>query len=402
KKFRQDDRLQAEREFAAELLNERQGEVAAELRLEEQLARERRASWEMFFSSWAQGWQELVEKVKAFGAAEAKLAADRKQWTADQEVAHAASAAQRAAIFQKRLTQNVQEFTAMKEAQKSNIEHSQKYLDLARQILEKEKEIAQNTTALSAARQQLFNEGIAANDEIQKGLIAELEFQTQIADTHEALVTALNLLAEEYQGIADAADDTAAGADQWRQNILKVLAIYKNIDELDRQRNAQGITLGNIFLNAASDIESAFANLFRGMTRGVKDLGQLWSGILDSIYNEVSRIMAKMVVKDVFSAIGSIFGFAEGGIVTKPTLAMVGESGPELIAPLSKLSSLPPSISGQGIGGGSLESPTVVHAFEGASLSVDSLSDWQLHTLGQRLRRIWGDLSLTDSAWEPN
>ena len=33
----------------------------------------------------------------------------------------------------------------------------------------------------------------------------------------------------------------------------------------------------------------------------------------------------------------NIPGFADGGIVTRPTLAMVGEKGPEAIIPLSKM-----------------------------------------------------------------
>ena len=36
------------------------------------------------------------------------------------------------------------------------------------------------------------------------------------------------------------------------------------------------------------------------------------------------------------SAVGDFFGFAEGGIVTKPVAGLVGEAGPEAIIPLDQ------------------------------------------------------------------
>jgi len=61
----------------------------------------------------------------------------------------------------------------------------------------------------------------------------------------------------------------------------------------------------------------------------------------------------------IIGGIGKIFGFAEGGIVSQPTLSMVGEGGQsEAIMPLNKLGSLMNStfnagaMSGQGGGGG--------------------------------------------------
>jgi hypothetical protein len=41
--------------------------------------------------------------------------------------------------------------------------------------------------------------------------------------------------------------------------------------------------------------------------------------------------------KDIFSAIGGLNFFADGGIVTRPTLSVTGEAGPEAIIPLGKL-----------------------------------------------------------------
>ena len=48
--------------------------------------------------------------------------------------------------------------------------------------------------------------------------------------------------------------------------------------------------------------------------------------------------------------VGSFLGFAEGGIVSRPTAAMVGEAGPEAIIPL-KHGSVPVEFMGTGGGG---------------------------------------------------
>jgi hypothetical protein len=48
------------------------------------------------------------------------------------------------------------------------------------------------------------------------------------------------------------------------------------------------------------------------------------------ITERVNRIVANL---------GGIPAMAEGGIVTKPTLALIGEAGPEAVVPLSKMGS---------------------------------------------------------------
>ncbi len=56
--------------------------------------------------------------------------------------------------------------------------------------------------------------------------------------------------------------------------------------------------------------------------------------------------------------------FAKGGIVTKPTLALIGESGPEAVVPLNRLGD-------SDLGGG----VTVIANFEGAIINVQSQED---------------------------
>jgi len=71
-------------------------------------------------------------------------------------------------------------------------------------------------------------------------------------------------------------------------------------------------------------------------------------------------------VKSTVSNIGSALGFAEGGIVTRPTFAMIGEAGEsEAVIPLSKL----PSLIGAGGGG------AVININGGYYLSEDAARD---------------------------
>lgn len=57
---------------------------------------------------------------------------------------------------------------------------------------------------------------------------------------------------------------------------------------------------------------------------------------LESVTNKVTAPV-KSATQKVGGAIGSIWPFQEGGIVTQPTLGLVAESGPEAIIPLNRL-----------------------------------------------------------------
>lgn len=61
----------------------------------------------------------------------------------------------------------------------------------------------------------------------------------------------------------------------------------------------------------------------------VKSVGELIKGIFTGDFSGVG-------FKATTGMFKNFFGLAEGGIVTKPTLAMVGEAGPEAVVPLSK------------------------------------------------------------------
>ena len=101
----------------------------------------------------------------------------------------------------------------------------------------------------------------------------------------------------------------------------------------------------DILKDSASTTMAAILGFFYDGLESVKgfftDAIDWISDKLATIINLVDRVKSAAssvggFVSGTASKIGGILGFAEGGIVTQPTLAMVGEAGPEAIIPLSK------------------------------------------------------------------
>lgn len=122
----------------------------------------------------------------------------------------------------------------------------------------------------------------------------------------------------------------------WQDNWAQARAIFELF-----QINVQAIW---------TNVTNFIKNAFTGAMQWVRDQLQ---GVLN-FFNQVISIVSKPIttattgISNTLNAAGSaikgILGFADGGIVTRPTLAMVGEGGEsEAIIPLSKLG---------GVGGG--------------------------------------------------
>lgn len=93
------------------------------------------------------------------------------------------------------------------------------------------------------------------------------------------------------------------------------------------------------FNNALTGV---FDNLWSKILDGSINDAQILNNIIDSIFAALAENLAAMVGKqlgtDIVSLLMSIPFLAEGAIVTKPTLAMIGEGGErEAVIPLSKL-----------------------------------------------------------------
>lgn len=103
----------------------------------------------------------------------------------------------------------------------------------------------------------------------------------------------------------------------------------------------------NFFISVWNGVRDFFAGVWSGITgtvaRAVDEIKNYLRGVLD-FYNTVKNTVSqpiKNAAQAVTGAVGKVFGFQHGGIVTRPTLAMVGEGGEaEAIVPLSKLGSV--------------------------------------------------------------
>lgn len=111
-------------------------------------------------------------------------------------------------------------------------------------------------------------------------------------------------------------------------------------------------------LYAADAIRNAWFNVWSSITGFVSSSVSSIVGMIDRILNAVERLKdlvrsgvasglnsAQSGVLNVVQKILNFLPFAEGGIVTRPTLGLVGEAGAEAIIPLNRLGSA-------GLGGG--------------------------------------------------
>lgn len=136
----------------------------------------------------------------------------------------------------------------------------------------------------------------------------------------------------------EAAAEEAAIA---HENSAKEAAFHSALHQLE-QHLAHGRTSTN---RAMHDIEGLLRHY--GVTFGVvgKDAGEAWVKQFEKAIRKAaldSGALSAEIRHDL--AIGlKIPGLAQGGIVTSPTLAVVGEAGPEAVIPLSGLSIDQPS-----------------------------------------------------------
>jgi hypothetical protein len=125
----------------------------------------------------------------------------------------------------------------------------------------------------------------------------------------------------------------------------------------------------------SQDITGGLMSMWDAMESGESPLAALGNFFADLLKQLAAAVLQAILFQTIMSAlgfgavaggggglvggIGKIFGFAEGGIVSQPTLSMVGEGGQsEAIMPLNKLGNMMNStfnagaMSGQGGGGG--------------------------------------------------
>lgn len=179
---------------------------------------------------------------------------------------------------------------------------------------------------------------------------AELERQHQ-----EKLADIAKRVNEERTTAAAAAVRTTGNVQQYNQQIQSAAQQVAQTTQKVQQSINYTPTSRNI---PATPVSSNVP-----FTRGTSNSGSSGGGIISSITNFVSK---------AFSGIKGFFGFAEGGIVDRPTFSMIGEDGPEVVLPLSKPSRMRELMSQAGIsGGGGQKNVTINMPITVASSEVD-------------------------------
>jgi len=152
--------------------------------------------------------------------------------------------------------------------------------------------------------------------------------------------------------------------------------IFKRIAQSKTWLVVKGILL--VILAVVAVIVAAFTSIPIAIIAAV-------TAVIALIVNLLSKLKP---VQDFFSKVGNsltfkgwktdeqVRGFATGGIVNKPTLAMIGEAGPEAVVPLSG-----PNAGGGGIGSINYNPTININASGGGGIDIDSL----VRTINDRL-----------------
>ena len=150
-------------------------------------------------------------------------------------------------------------------------------------------------------------------------------------------------------------------------NRVKIATKVHNdaIDESERRDQSYIASVQQL----AGTLQSSFSNLFTGLMDGTQSFGEFMKQVLKDLLIKMASMAAAFLLISALipgggAALGGfggfmksgfgLTGFADGGIVSGPTAALVGEysgarTNPEVIAPLDKLQSMI-----QGAGGGNV------------------------------------------------
>jgi hypothetical protein len=136
------------------------------------------------------------------------------------------------------------------------------------------------------------------------------------------------------------------------------VAINVIVEHFDLVKRAVADVVGfitSIWGGISGAISTAMAGLENVLAAPFRIAQDIIQGVVDAILQLIDKIKSAVqdvagpissVVGAVGGALGHIPGLQHGGIVTQPTLAVVGEAGPEAVIPLNRLRS-----TGTGTGG---------------------------------------------------
>ena len=187
------------------------------------------------------------------------------------------------------------------------------------------KETVQASDKMRQILEQI-NEARVAGNEFQ---LAGLEYDREMLRIQEEGLTGNNLAIAQSSALAD--------FDLKRQQLLS--GIVKTQGDLNDKTKQYKVTLDEIKNVLANQLTSAIT----GLIDGTKSLKESLSGLLKSFGQMFLQAGMQSLVGSIFpSAKGNAFAqnkivpYANGGLVSRPTLSLMGEAGPEAVLPLKR------------------------------------------------------------------
>ena len=116
-------------------------------------------------------------------------------------------------------------------------------------------------------------------------------------------------------------------------------------DRINKQEELNNKTskTKQLFESVKDTVATGLANAIQGLIDGTKSLGESLSGILKQLGGMLLQFGMRSFVGGLFaSAKGNVFAqngivpYAKGGYIGRPTMALMGEAGPEAVLPLRR------------------------------------------------------------------
>jgi TP901 family phage tail tape measure protein len=167
---------------------------------------------------------------------------------------------------------------------------------------------------------------------------------------------------------------------KWSGAPEQLIYLGRKLEDINTQIAAGALTIGNVLRGATQGLQSAFSGLFEGLMKGTADFGAFMNQVLADIERQIAEMFAAKAVVGIFSWLG-ILGLQHGGVVTRPTMTMLGERGPEAVLPLSEAGQF----------GATFEAGAIVVNLDPAgmdALSVDRLADRLMNSISRKMGRL--------------
>jgi len=124
-------------------------------------------------------------------------------------------------------------------------------------------------------------------------------------------------------------------------NLVNFISIGVN-KILDFFRNLP-INISNAITNLASIFTQVGRNMIQWIINGINSMASsiknaFWNLLPTWLQNAISGV--GKFAKSILNLFGGLFGMQQGGIVTRPTPALIGERGPEAVIPLDRIGSI--------------------------------------------------------------